>query len=1019
MIEQYFDLQYGKEIRKYCDLLEKISKEYDILIFMARKAICFFEALLENHEVTIDSHVVVASSRIIQYDCAFLRNKKIALIDDIIVKGNTLQDTRKRLEEIGVEEYSIYCIASPLSYAHDKDFKCVENIWRLNETEILVLGNSITNYINSATCSYNIDYPVFEMSDPQLFQSTKDKLMESECFSSIPNSVQGNLIEMYVQSFVGQDFLQCLAKEGLENVELDDVITKVRFYINREKNKIVAIPIVILPELTTRQLESLYMVISGGSLRNMLGDNEILRTRNMLNVILYALAYSLFSAFNLRNDLGFTFAQEKIGYVFPNSHYNEILQCLRDFASLNWNVVYNTSISHDIYDISNVFCLIFDFIGNKHNEDISHSNRIVFSDIVDYCRRFCEIKIPVLKQIISTLFDYAIDSGLIVPEVFRTANGILRAYRLSEQYELKEKEFDLILYMYNEYLKKTKRDDFSKIMSEKLLVLFFRDVISKLLCEFRKNDNVESKDVFGIAYARFGPVVSDCANELNVRQNSYLTERLKIHGNSEFKRIKETSKARITIKKSQNLLEKDMDYKWKIAADSFVDTYAKTERTLNYYKAYDNSEYIKSIDKFLTLTAIGTNKENQLLAIASEIKMLQFRSFRDFDEVVNSLDDIMTGLESGAWKYLCFKSDALSNMISFLYEKNKETEKEIDEINLSIEKSSMLEDRLNEYLFYNWDSLQAHFADIEDAICQCYPKEPRDKVVSWINDKVKEAGENKKNSLINLIHIANKNVRAQSQPLYKRMAELKDEATSISHILKIFYEMGYGENKNDNLLKKYIALMDECGFYLYEVLSYWRTIVEKQWYALKPKNTNKNSAYIKKLEYYLKNANADRWNNVSGIVNGITSKEDIFDRIKEIYYETYGLLTRVNETICMKDVFYCGECGRFYVLRRDDGNTIDNDEVTKLKQNEIKFNSFFKFDQDNSIAVFKETKRSKLIADSIINSNYEGYTFISYCCNKRCNAITEFRDRCYSDRVYELIHGILNENENCIMYVTD
>ncbi|MDE5588650.1 MAG: phosphoribosyltransferase [Acetatifactor sp.] len=174
MIDLYFSGELETQIMKYCKKLEAISEEYDVLIFMARKAICFYDALILNNMVKKPNHdvVITTSSRILSYDCEFLKGKKIALLDDIVLKGTTLNETIKFLLEKEINNFDIYYIASQsLENEKLKQIKSFlkEPILELESSEILILSNSITNYINASACSYNVDYPVFYLNSGEDF----------------------------------------------------------------------------------------------------------------------------------------------------------------------------------------------------------------------------------------------------------------------------------------------------------------------------------------------------------------------------------------------------------------------------------------------------------------------------------------------------------------------------------------------------------------------------------------------------------------------------------------------------------------------------------------------------------------------------------------------------------------------------------------------------------------------------------------------------------------------------------
>ena len=189
-----------------------------------------------------------------------------------------------------------------------------------------------------------------------------------------------------------------------------------------------------------------------------------------------------------------------------------------------------------------MFNKFYDFIGFKHKNDNEHKTKFTFSETLDSCDGVNDLEKKDLSNVLSLIVDYAIDTGLIVP-VNRIENcKVARAYRLSEQYELKEKELDLMVYMYSNFMDKSNREEMSSIMVQKLAVLFFREVIPTILNEIKVSDEDEGKitsnNCFGICYARFGPVVSDSEDILNVSEDSYLSNRLTDEERGPFKGIR-------------------------------------------------------------------------------------------------------------------------------------------------------------------------------------------------------------------------------------------------------------------------------------------------------------------------------------------------------------------------------------------------------------------------------------------------------------------------------------------------
>lgn len=63
-----FSVEYLDLIVKYKNRIQNFLETYDIIIFMARKAICFYKAMVVNGEIIPNEKCVVLSSRILSYN---------------------------------------------------------------------------------------------------------------------------------------------------------------------------------------------------------------------------------------------------------------------------------------------------------------------------------------------------------------------------------------------------------------------------------------------------------------------------------------------------------------------------------------------------------------------------------------------------------------------------------------------------------------------------------------------------------------------------------------------------------------------------------------------------------------------------------------------------------------------------------------------------------------------------------------------------------------------------------------
>lgn len=387
MMEKFFNGELKVQIMKYCKRLEAIRKEYDVLVFMARKSICFYDALMLNGEIsTINSDVVITtSSRVLSYDCEFLRNKKIALIDDIVLRGNTLRETISFLQEKGIDGFDVYYIASQKS--ENENLKIVdeflkEPILELTNSEILMLSNAITGYISASACSYNVDYPMFYM-DSACDDFFEEYIQKNNC-TRVPSYSSGNNTYMYVQNFSSEKYFEQFVLDELNALKTknNEAILKLRIFYRKEceKRKVVVIPIIVLPELNAEQIQTIFRSITSSDLHEMVKNTDSKKEiANMLSVIQYILSYQLFvSIFESAEQFKFEYGINNQNYIFPYPYNESVLECLHKCETVPSSNIKDVEVIDDFFELSEVYRYFFDFIGNRHQSDDHHKVRFCF-----------------------------------------------------------------------------------------------------------------------------------------------------------------------------------------------------------------------------------------------------------------------------------------------------------------------------------------------------------------------------------------------------------------------------------------------------------------------------------------------------------------------------------------------------------------------------------------------------------------------------------------------------------------
>lgn len=1041
MIDKFFNGDLKVQIMKYCKKLESISQEYDILIFMARKSICFYDALILNGEVKkLDAELVITtSSRILSYDCEFLREKKIALIDDIVIKGNTLYDTINFLLEKEINNFDVYYIASQ-SFEND-NIKLIgrylrEPIIELDSNEILVLGNAITSYISASACSYNVDYPVFYTDKENGFF---ESYIEKNNCSSIPSCTIEDNTNIYVQNFDCEKYFEQFDLPELEILKQkkNEIIIKFRIFYrtNAEKRKIVVIPIIVLPELSQDEIKSIFKSISSTHLFEMVKNNNANKEAcNMLNVIQYVLSYQLFvSMFQNKKEFEFKYSISNQNYIFPQSYNENIIESLNACGCVSNENIKDIVVVDDFFELAEIYRYFFDFIGGWHKKDEGHKIKFSLKEVLEYCLLYYKGNSDNLIANISILFDYAIDTGLIVPEISVRCGKYIRAYRLSEQYELQEKEFDLIIFMYNEYQKKSKKTEMGKILTEKLLVLFFNEVITKILNEHRSHNNGEkAKNLFGIAYARFGPVVSDSSTKIGVSKDTYLTKRLFDSSRSPFKRLYTIENKSINAKNNEEKIYgketsedifRDLPEDWKRKTRLFVTRYCEFERILSFYNVFESSNYIKSFDKFLIISAIGSSKDNQLLSLAAELKIYKnvITSKRTIDDIITAIDSVMDGVINGIWKYICYKTDEYYKCYIISAQKLCEEKRRMEQCCRTIDILRDFIDKLKKIEQSSLDNLKNDvnmYLKIYAIYFNLNRNDEKYKIcVAKFNDTYFDPILCKKVLSTSATELKME-IYERIDKLCRRREEVEPENLDHDKLDNLFAEYSNNANRNQEIIDVVEKLMDEAAIILYEISLYWNYIIDavkNKEIKVKISNIDKNANYLKKV-YEILGDNDELHDRVKGINSKKMELEEVIIRLRELEYEVDLLLFCINQYILRNNSKFI-PIKSFFVVKRDDENAIEISEIIEAKNREIPLNMYLGFENVKNIAAFSKSNQSLQYIEKL--REYTGYTLVDYECMHGCNIIIKQGEQCYSERVKGAIKEVLEQYSDKIIEIRD
>lgn len=469
---ELFPPEYRDLIQQYIENLQEIFQEYNVVIFMARKAICFYKSLVIGGFIETPNNCKVFSSRILTYGIyEKLQGKKIILIDDVIKEGKSISNVLKILSDNNLRT-DIYIMARK-KIREAEDLLRYENIIKtfieMVEEDRLQLSKCIAEFIEANMCPYNIDQPIYR------FLSSDDKIVvdfikKHNLINTSNEQKQRHGIESYVLEISNKYFTEPILKENVE-------LCKIRFLHRKYHNHDVflAIPFVLFGEIENENLETAFSYYSNEQIHQFVHNkNDKIIRENKLKILHYVFSAKLMDAIihlNGNNDVQWKRLDSNDDYVFSKDILHTINKVDNLFNVKDKNIINDTDYICD-FKQNEYISLTYDFIysNEKRNSDycdsdgeaIPYDKLLILSNLRKYLMDRTSGDFDYL--LFSNVIDVLIDKGLIIPSVVhhRFNPTIIRAYKYGEVYSLNENHFKLFTYALCEYLKETKKSDYKK-----------------------------------------------------------------------------------------------------------------------------------------------------------------------------------------------------------------------------------------------------------------------------------------------------------------------------------------------------------------------------------------------------------------------------------------------------------------------------------------------------------------------------------------------------------------------------
>lgn len=629
---------------------------------MARKAFCFYQALKKNNLITQNTNCIVLSSRALNYNIeSILQGKRIALVDDVVVKGNTLESAFRMLTLMKADEnLDVYIAACCEEVARRGDVLYTQNLIgpyiHLSESAIYELTGYIASFINRSTLSYNVDEPRCCFSF-----NNEEELVR------FTNNYKSNNITSYSQRICGINSLvvhydahllkPILSHTSIYEKLVRDTQIKLRILYNQESLIVTMIPIVLLPALSFDELHELFDSLGLAAYYEHVNIeyNPRKTAANQLAFVQYYIGKILVLT-NIEKQYTFSSKIDDEG-EFAIFGTNIELKNLPNLHSDMW-LLYQTTNYENCFKLNDCLSAVYDVVLNyslrKYYNDMNEELQIPLFSIFDIFELLQE-KGNYTIGTVSHVVDILIDRGFLVPShVFAADSRIVRAYRTGEVTRLSENEVRVFAHFIGLYCEHVERE-LDRLEFEKLCVLLFRYCHEKGI--FRR-DSLSRRDhcddCYDICYTQFGPRISSSEFKYKIKGNeSCLVSFMKrLSFLAENKSRKYYVPNRIDIPECYNAYEYDLDL-LAICLSELDEGFSEIEIR------EENRCFLSLVENgndLLTLMAIGDNEKEQILSLVAEISLFSSLNsgIESIELLTKYIGSIMDGVWSGVWKYKCY-----------------------------------------------------------------------------------------------------------------------------------------------------------------------------------------------------------------------------------------------------------------------------------------------------------------------------------------------------------------------------
>ncbi|RZM73151.1 hypothetical protein C3B51_21295 [Pseudoalteromonas rubra] len=266
---QFTDPLFYKRIKQFAAQLNEASKDGDVMILMARKAVCLYSML--DKLGLVKPSCPVTSSRVLDYNPSWLSNKRVILVDDLIIKGTTLLTVTNQLyQKHCVKSVEIHVVAVNEDTAEERSkFKldsgtCLfddhvhPSRTSLKNQKCTMLSSQIVRSFIASAHPYISDFAISEAF--KVGVSSRSALVKIDGWKFIDTTVYHVNKNVFTISYIPGKEKKKLIEHKLGLTITPDYMLKIRLHCRIEGMVIycTAVPIFLFPPMYKSDIEKLF-----------------------------------------------------------------------------------------------------------------------------------------------------------------------------------------------------------------------------------------------------------------------------------------------------------------------------------------------------------------------------------------------------------------------------------------------------------------------------------------------------------------------------------------------------------------------------------------------------------------------------------------------------------------------------------------------------------------------------------------------------------------------------------------